>query len=430
MHIYFVGIGGTGIGPLAMIASQAGYDVSGSNDNESEYTHYLQKKGLEVHIDQSGKSMAEVHANRPIDWVVSVSAIVRLNPNHPELIFARENEIKVTERDVFLNEILEQKDLKMVATAGTHGKTTTTAMFVWAFQKLGIPISYSVGAKMSFADMGHYEPGSKFFIYECDEFHRNFLQFYPFVSVISGVAWDHHEVFPTRENYNQAFLEYIDQTGHTILWEEDANYLGIESDDDIEIISSELAAIEETKLPGLYNRRDAWLVVEAIHRITDTPKEVIQTILSDFPGTARRMEEVSPGLFTDYAHTPEKIVGAMSVAAEIAKKRSKSVVVVYEPLTNRRQHFMKADYKNCFKDAKKVYWIPSYLAREDPNQAVLSPEELIKNLDNPNIAESAGMDEKLWKNIQTELKDSIVVCMTGGGGNSLDEWLRGQVRNR
>lgn len=429
MHIYFVGIGGTGIGPLALLASQAGYEVSGSNDNESEYTHYLEKKGLDVRIDQSGKSMSEIHLAKPIDWVVSVSAITRLNPNHPELVFAKEHGMKLTERDVFLNEILKIKDLKMIAAAGTHGKTTTTAMMVWAFQKLGIPISYSVGAKMSFADMGHFEPGSEYFLYECDEFHRNFLQYYPYISVISGISWDHHEVFPTRDDYKDAFREYIGQSETTILWKEDMNYLGLEQSSSILVIDPEDVPLEKTSLAGEYNRRDAWLVIEAVHQVTGRSIEEIQSVMSEFPGTSRRMEELQTGLFTDYAHTPEKITGCMSVARELASLQGKSVVVVYEPLTNRRQHFMKDVYMDCFSGAKKVYWVPSYLAREDPGQEILTPEQLIAGLSDPSIAVPSEPSDKLWKDIQSELKDSIVVCMSGGGGNSLDEWVRHRLSN-
>jgi UDP-N-acetylmuramate--alanine ligase len=180
MHIYFMGIGGTGVGPLAIIAGQAGYEVSGSDLNESEYTKNLQKMGISVTIgDPTIGQMVDAHAERPIDWVVSVSAIIRQKPDHPVFVFARENNIQITERDVCLNQILTDKNLKMIATAGTHGKTTTTAMFVWVFKQLGIPISYSVGAKMNFADMGHYDPNSEYFVYECDEFHRNFLHFTP-----------------------------------------------------------------------------------------------------------------------------------------------------------------------------------------------------------------------------------------------------------
>jgi UDP-N-acetylmuramate--alanine ligase len=193
MHIFFSGIGGTAIGPLALIASQAGYEVSGSDKQDSQYIQYLRKHGIEnIHIGQTRENIAKVHDAKPIDWFVYTSALPLENPNAPELIFCQEQNIKTSKRDELLNEILRQKRLKMIAVAGTHGKTTTTAMIVWLFKQLDMEISYSVGAKISFGDMGQYNKISKYFVYECDEFDRNFLAFKPFLSVISGFSWDHH----------------------------------------------------------------------------------------------------------------------------------------------------------------------------------------------------------------------------------------------
>jgi UDP-N-acetylmuramate-alanine ligase len=137
------------------------------------------------------------------------------------------------------------------------------------------------------------------------------------------------------------------------------------------------------------------------------------------------MEQIAPNLYSDYAHTPEKIRGAMSVALEMSADSKQPLVVVYEPLTNRRQHFMIYEYKHCFEGAAHIYWVPSYLAREDPNQRVIPPAELISHLSDPSIAEPADMNQDLKTLIEGEIRSgAMVVCMTGGGGGSLDEWLR------
>jgi UDP-N-acetylmuramate-alanine ligase len=110
---------------------------------------------------------------------------------------------------------------------------------------------------------------------------------------------------------------------------------------------------------------------------------------------------------------------------QLAREISKNIVVVYEPLTDRRQHYMKDLYKDVFLGAKKVYWLPSYLAREDPNLPILTPEELITRLSNKEVAEEASQDKKLKDSILAHAKKGdLVVCMAGGGGGSLDEWLR------
>jgi UDP-N-acetylmuramate-alanine ligase len=137
------------------------------------------------------------------------------------------------------------------------------------------------------------------------------------------------------------------------------------------------------------------------------------------------MEPIAPNLYSDYAHTPEKIRGAISVATEMAAETDQSVIVIYEPLTNRRQHYMLDDYKDCFKGAAHVYWLPSYLAREDSSQAIIPPQELIAHLADPSLAEPAERNSALQKVIERHLtRGDMVVCMAGGGGDSLDEWLR------
>ncbi len=426
MHIFFSGIGGAGVGPLAMVAQQAGYTVSGSDKQDSQYIQYLKKHGItNIHIGQSREQIAAAHDKEPIDWYVYSSAVEKEQPNAPEFQFVDEQDIKRTKRDEMLNQILTDKKLKLIAIAGTHGKTTTTAMTVWLLQQLKTPISYILPAKTSFAEMGHFDPTSEYFVYECDEFDRNFLAYEPHLSLITGVSWDHHEIFPTREDYQQAFNDFVGQSAWTFLWQEDYDYLGLTGTSKLSVLESDHPEITSLKLKGQFTRLDAWLVIQGIHEITKTPVKELTPLMDKFPGLQRRMEEIIPNLYSDYAHTPEKIRGGLSVALEMAEEKKQAVIVVYEPLTNRRQHFMMDDYKDCFDGATKVYWIPSYLAREDPNQRVIPPAELISHLADPSIAEPMERDAKLKTVIQKHLEaGDMVVGMAGGGGDSLDEWLR------
>ena len=428
MHIFFSGIGGTAIGPLALIAKQAGYTVSGSDKQDSQYIEYLRKHGVsDIHIGQSYDAIAAQHDKAPIDWYVYSSAVSLENADAPELQFCRDQTIKTSKRDELLNKILQDTGLKLLAIAGTHGKTTTTAMVIWLFKQLNLPISYSVGAKISFGDMGVYEDGSQYFVYEADEFDRNFLNFEPHLSLISGVTWDHHEIFPTRDEYQQAFRDFITQSTTTLLWEDDYAYLGLDDGVSSHLLVQDVndTALSQITLKGLYNRQDAWLAVQAVHSLTAAPVKELIDHMNTFPGSNRRMEQLIPGLYSDYAHTPEKIRGAMSVALEMAAEANQPLVVIYEPLTNRRQHFMLDEYKDCFDGAEKVYWTPSYLAREDPTQAVLTPAELITHLSDPSLAVAAELNSELKLSIQKHLDDgAMVVAMAGGGGGSLDEWLR------
>ncbi len=435
MHIFFSGIGGTAIGPLALIAKQAGYTVSGSDKQDSQYIDYLRKHGISnIHIGQSLAQIEERHRQESIDWFVYTSALPLENPNAPELLFCKDNNIKTSKRDELLNQIISDKGLRLIAIAGTHGKTTTTAMTIWLFQQLGLLVSYSVGAKIPFGDMGHYQEGSKYFIYECDEFDRNFLAFHPHVSLLTGVTWDHHEIFPTRTDYQQAFRDFVAQSTNIIMWQEDADYLNINPSKEkfIKILDSSVIrnGFQQIKLAGLYNRLDAWLAMQAVGFVAHEPDmDNLSGLMGKFPGLQRRMEQIMPNLYSDYAHTPEKIRGAMSVALEIAKETNQKLVVIYEPLTNRRQHYMLDDYGDCFAGANKLYWIPSYLAREDPAQRIIPPEELISHLPDQSFAKASERDDALKSAIRKHLDDGyMVVCMAGGGGNSLDEWIRREFK--
>jgi UDP-N-acetylmuramate--alanine ligase len=427
MHIYFSGIGGAGIGPLAQIALQAGYTVSGSDKQDSQYIQYLTQHGItNIHIGQSYETIKNVNEVDHIDWFVYTSALVLENPDAPELKFCSDQQIKTSKRDELLNQILDDKKLKLLAVAGTHGKTTTTAMITYLFKQLNEPISYLLPAKTSYAEMGEFNPESKYFIYEADEFDRNFLAYEPALAIISGVSWDHHEIFPTREDYKAAFNEFIEQSNHTVLWQDDAEYLGLETSSALTIMNGQDNQ-PEIKLKGLYNRLDALLAVEAVQRLTGETRGKLIEHISHFPGLSRRMEQIRPNLYSDYAHTPEKIRGAMSVASEMAAETGQNVVIIYEPLTNRRQHYMLGEYKGAFAGASKLYWVPSYLAREDPLQRIIPPEELISHLDDPSIAKPMKRDDELKKAIQEHLHNGdMVIGLAGGGGDSLDDWLRKQ----
>ncbi len=429
MHVYFSGIGGAGIGPLALIAHEAGYDVSGSDKQDSAYIQYLKDHDItDVHIGQGYEQIAAVHAEEPIDWYVYSSAIAKEQSDAPEFQFCRDNDIKTTKRDEFLSRFIADHNLQLVAVAGTHGKTTTTAMAIWLFKQLDIPVSYSVGGKLSFGDMGEYDPESSYFVYEADEFDHNFLSFHPHLSLIAGIDYDHADTYPTRESYMGAFRQFLDQSRQTLLWKSDAERLGLQPQDDFKIFDEHNSEIDQRlHLPGVVNRQDAWQVAQAMHALTGKPLDELCEHLNRFPGVGRRFEKLAPNIYSDYAHTPPKIRGALQLAHEVG---GENVVVVYEGLHNTRQHFIKDELYHLFEGLKNLYVVPSYLAREDPNLALLSPDDLIK-LCSPEVqkyAAAAGLDEKLLQTIQRHAAvGDLVLCITAGGGGSLDEWLRKQL---
>lgn len=425
MHIYFSGIGGTAIASLALIAHEAGYEVSGSDARPSGYLKYLADHGVtNTHMGVDEDFIAKIHSEKPIDWFVFGSAQPIDFPNHPEFDFCKRHNIKMSKRDEFLNQLIKDKGLKLIAVAGTHGKTTTTAMATWVFHELNIPLSYSGGAKLSFGDVSKYEPDSSYFVYEADEYDRNFLSFFPELSLIAGIDYDHPDIYPTRESYEQAFLEFLDQSNKVMLWNDDADKLALSAEHKYKILNKNDHKISSVKLPGLVNRQNAWLVAQGLADQLDKPLDDLIDILNRFPGVSRRFEKISDKIYSDSAHTPPKIRGALQIAREAA---GNNVVVIYEGLHNTRQHFIKDELANLFEDAKQLYIVPSYLAREDKSLELLTPEKLLKLLTIKTRAKAAVADlnDDLKKFIKHHAQNGdLVLCLSAGGAGSLDEWLR------
>jgi UDP-N-acetylmuramate--alanine ligase len=425
MHIFFSGIGGAGIGPLALVAKQAGYDVSGSDKQDSQYIAYLRAHGItDITIGQSTDDIARAHTKQPIDWYVYSSAVAIEQPNAPEFVYCREQNIHMSKRDELLNQIITDKELKLIAIAGTHGKTTTTAMTVWLLKRLGLPLGYILPAKSSFAEMGAFEPGAEYFVYECDEFDRNFLSFEPRLSLITGIDWDHPDIYPTREDYNAAFREFLEQSAHSFIWQPDAEQLGVESTDSVTIMNEDdFAGLSH--LAGEVNRSNASLVAQGLQSLL--AKDDIATLaslLDNFPGVSRRFEQITPGLYSDYAHTPPKIRGALQLAREVADDK---VVVVYEGLHNTRQHFIRDELRDLFEGVKNLYIVPSYLAREDESLKLLTPDDLklLLSAETQTVTDTAALDSELRERIVRHLEQGdTVLALSAGGGGSLDEWLR------
>ena len=413
MRIYFSGIGGVGIGPLSRIALGAGYDVCGSDKAPSLITDELESAGIAISFNQSGEYLQSEHKKAPFDWFIHTAA---LPDDHPELVLARELGIKTSKRDELLAQIIADKNLKLIAIAGTHGKTTATSMLVWAMQQLQIPVSYSVGSTLSFAPSGEFNENSQFFVYECDEFDRNFLHFSPEISVITSVDYDHPDTYPTEKSYLEAFHEFGEKSKKVIVWQENSTIFNPKN---LITLSS---ADQNITIPGEHNRKNATLIIEALkHMNISANKSAIYQAINSFPGSGRRFEKLADNLYSDYGHHPIEIRATLQMARELSDR----VVLVYQPHQNVRQHEIIDQYTaDIFRDANEIYWLPTYLTRENPDLPILTPQQLTKNI-NPEKLHFADLDDNLWQNITTAQKSGkLVLCM---GAGTIDGWIREQL---
>ena len=417
MRIYVSGIGGVAMGPLAMIARDMGHEVVGSNDTDTDLVRHMQTEDFTVKVGQEDGFIEQVHEEQTIDWFVYTAA---LPAKHPELTFAREHGIRSSKRDEFINELLHEHGLSMLAISGTNGKTNTTGMVIWCLQQAGIPISYSVGSRISFGPFGTYQEGSQYFVYEADEFDRNMLKFEPAVSLITSIDYDHPDTYPSREEYRAAFAQFVDNSGSTYLYSSDAEAIGASEYAGIHAIDKSNTE-DSTDLPGIYIRQNARLVIEMLtHQFGLTFSDAVQ-YLNQFPGTERRMEQIAKHVYSDYGHHPAAIRSAIAQANELGGE----IIVVYQPHQNIRQHEVKDEYKECFLGVKHIYWLPTYLSREgDSDLPIIPPAELIAILDNANDAEPAKMDTQLAQTLKTHASSGrLVLCLSAG---DLDEWVRQQ----
>ncbi|MBQ3470120.1 hypothetical protein IJH23_00150 [Candidatus Saccharibacteria bacterium] len=407
MNIYISGVSGTGMGPLALMAKEAGLNVFGSDLHKGRVYDELVKAGIPVFIGkQDGEFLKEKMAEG-VDWFVHTSA---LPYDHPELVLAKESGLKVSKRDELTAYLVKELGAKMVAVAGTHGKSTTVAMIVFTSLKLKIPVSYIAGAALKFAPTGAYTPGSRYFVYEADEFDRNFLHFYPWLAVLPSVTYDHAEIYHTPEEYLAAFAQFKSQSENVI--EKPENFKS-----------------EDFKLAGEVRRKDASFAAEAVLKMAEdagisATREEISEILNQFPGISRRFERICEGVHSDYAHHPEEVKATVEIALEEKELQGKKgVVVVYQPYQNRRQYDVKQMYKDIFKGVDKLFWLPTYLLREEHSElAVLSPKELISEMENSEIAEPAEMNEKLKEKLDEYLAQKYLIVVMAGG--DADDWIR------
>ncbi|MEO5499247.1 MAG: Mur ligase family protein, partial [Candidatus Saccharimonadales bacterium] len=378
----------------------------------------LKKRGMAVVIGQDGSQIASAHETQAIDWFVYTAA---LPEDHPELVWARQRGIRTSKRDELLAEIIAQKNLKLIAVSGTHGKTTTTGLLVWAFQQLGLPVSYSVGTTLSFGPSGHFDENSQYFVYECDEFDRNMLQFDPHLTLITSLDHDHVDTYPTPDDYRHAFVQFLEKSGSSILWEKDLHYLKTDPKADLEAYD-ELKDLSHIKLAGDHVRHNAYLVERALTRLfPELETAAIIDAINSFPGTSRRFEKLADNLYTDYGHHPVEIAATLQMAHEVAS----DVVLVYQPHQNVRQHEIRNEYGDCMELAEAIYWLPTYLSREDPSLEILTPEQLTESLTNSDIVSYAELDDGLWNEIEKHRQaGKLVLCM---GAGDIDTWVRSNI---
>ena len=206
-HIHFIGIGGSGMYPLAQILHAKGYYLTGSDNNETETLDAVRKMGIPVFLGQRAENIEGA------DLIVHTAAIMADNP---ELIASKESGVPVLERSELLGIVTSWYE-NAVCVSGTHGKTTTTSMITQILHTQGIDISAFIGGKLPCIGGSGKAGSSDILVCEACEFVDTFLKLYPDTSVILNIDADHLDYFKTLDNIIASFRKFAEKTTKTLI---------------------------------------------------------------------------------------------------------------------------------------------------------------------------------------------------------------------
>lgn len=394
--VHFIGIGGTGISAIARMLLERNWQVSGSDMNASPYFEAVTAMGAHTVLGH------DPDLARQADLVVRSSAV---KDNDPEVIAALENGISVLKRSEFLPMLTAENDL--IAVAGSHGKTTTTAMLVHLFLQTKRDINFILGADIKGLGKNAQSGSNPAFIIEADEYDYMFLGLSPLISVITNIEYDHPDFFATPGVYTQAFADFANKTrpeGKLLLCADDAgiqellnNYdllpreivtYGFESDSDYQTInyaafpggqSFELligghlkAGPFEIRMPGRFNVLNASAALAAAHLYGLDLMDQKEVLLS-FPGTSRRFdlrfENANWLVFDDYGHHPSQLAKTIQGARQLYPDHR--IWAVWEPHTVSRTQYMHDEFSKALDQADQSIILKLFGARENADGCCL-----------------------------------------------------------
>lgn len=348
--IHFIGIGGIGISALAKMVLSRGIKVSGINDDDSPKTlDPLKDVGVDIFYKSENRELPDADM-----YVYSDAWIYR----GPEII----EQAKKTGKPVLsyfeaLGEFA--KEYKVIAIAGTHGKTTTTAMAAEILIDAGLDPTVIVGSFVKKFNSNFRAGKSEYLVVEADEYNRHFLNFHPFIAVITNIEADHLDCYKDLNDIKNAFDVFL-----------------LKSKNKITDYTRYLDKVPKLSIPGVHNRMNAALAL-AIADMLGISKEKAEESISKFAGTWRRLEkrgETKEGLiiYDDYAHHPTEIKASIEALRELYGVGEKKITVLFQPHLYSRTKALFNDFAKCFKGVDNVLLLPIFFAREDKDESISS----------------------------------------------------------
>jgi len=379
--LHFIGVGGISMSALIRVARSLGAMVSGSDKSESEAFLSLKKEGYEVYIG----SRPEVAASA--DVTVATAAIP---PNDPERLAAGD---RVISRADFLADISALFN-KTIAVAGTHGKTTVSAMIACAAAAGGARFSAHIGGVVRNFDSNILLAGDDLFVTEACEYRDSFLSLSPGIAVVLNVEKDHSDYFRRAEDLDRSFSRFVSRVragGTAILGAGVSSHIGECANDHIRIVKygedfgyeraegggfyltvkGEPPRYFTTPAKGAHNLYNAAMAAYA-SLVAGIREDAVRMGLAAFLGVKRRYEYMGntaggAPVVHDYAHHPTEIAAVMQVARAETDGR---LIVVFEPHTYSRTAALFDDFARVLSEADVLVMLPTYSAREIPAAGV------------------------------------------------------------
>ena len=431
-HIHFIGIGGVSMSSLAVILSENGKTVSGSDSVKSDITDYLCSKGIRVCIGHDGDNI------KGAQLIVYTAAI---KDNNPELVRAKETGIPAIERAVLLGMLMSTYP-HSIAVAGTHGKSTTTSMLSSVFLDSEYDPTILIGAHFDRINANFKVGSSDYAVYEACEYVNSFHHFYPDTAIILNIDADHLDFFKDLESIKQSFKKFVSNVnanGTVIINGDDVNCMHITDNCNREVITF-----------GMDNKNDCYAqnvrfengfpVFDVIYRgstINDIRLSVLgrhniinalaaiccakhynlgdSTIiegLRKFKGADRRFQIVrnvnGAHIADDYAHHPTEISATLAAARSAGYKK---ITVIFQPHTYTRTKLLQDDFAKALSCADKVILTDIYSAREI-NTIGANVMDIVNKI--PGAKYMSGKNN-IADYIKSNAKDGEVYILMGAG---------------
>ena len=408
MKIHFVGIGGIGISALAQLCLNRGDTISGSDVCETEIFPVLRKLDMTLFTDQKAKNVAD-----DIDILVYSEAVPMDNPEREK---AAELGRPQYSYFAYLGKISE--DYKTIAIAGTHGKTTTTALIASALQEVSFNPSVVVGTTLKEFNNSNFHLGTdNWLLVEACEYRENFKFLHPEIVVLTGIEHDHFDAFPTEESYFSAFRGFIKYAKIVIYHADDervqkilTNYKGVK----ISVPrQSENSWKYLLQVHGQYNYDNATLAL-ALAETLELSLNNFKKGLGKYTGAGRRQEFLGEikgvKIYDDYAHHPSEIRALLQGFRKTFP--AARLGMIFEPHQHSRTAALLEEFKEVLQLADKIGLFPIYSARDTEQDKKEMPDSLFRS----SVSNSIAIDSvENAKDFISSFSSGDIVIFCGAG---------------